>query len=241
MIYLNFAGGYNVLIHITGINRSIPLVKHGLAAGVKRFVLVHTTGIYSRYKAAGEEYRAIDSEVEKLCREASATITILRPTMIYGNLNDRNLSVFIRMVDKLRLFPIINGAKYELQPVWCGDLGRAYYQVLMNPKSTENKNYNLSGGSPIMLIDMLNEIGKQLGVNNTFISVPYRLAYFVAWIVYVLTFKRKDYREKVQRLVEPRVYSYEEATRDFGYHPLIFKDGIKTEIEMYKTKNKCEF
>lgn len=29
--------------------------------------------------------------------------------------------------------------------------------------------------------------------------------------------------------------------KSFGYHPLIFKDGIKTEIEMYKTKNKCEF
>lgn len=199
---------------------------------------MHTTGIYSKYKADGEEYRAIDAEVEKLCREANASLTILRPTMIYGNMRDGNVSVFIRMVDKLRLFPVVSGAKYELQPVWCGDLGKAYYQVLMNPESTENKNYNLSGGIQIMLIDMLKEIGKQLGVKNTFISVPYGLAYFGAWVIYCLTFKKKDYREKVQRLVEPRAYSHEDATRDFGYQSLNFEDGIQAEIEMYKGKEE---
>ena len=154
--------------------------------------------------------------------------------MIYGNLNDRNISTFIRMVDKLRIFPVVSGAKFLLQPVWCGDLGKAYYDVLVNPETTNNKNYVLSGKEPIFLIDILKEISKQLGVKNTFVSVPYWIAYIGACCICYCSLKKMDYREKVQRLVEPRAYSHEDATNDFGYNPLTFADGVKIEIEDYK-------
>ena len=42
--------------------------------------------------------------------------------MIYGSLDDQNMSVFIKMVDKLKIFPVINGGKYSLQPVHQEDL-----------------------------------------------------------------------------------------------------------------------
>lgn len=227
-------GEFDTMLHIMGISHSLNLVSAGIKKGVKRFILVHTTGIYSKYKAAGEQYRQIDAEVEKLCTQAGASLTILRPTMIYGNLNDRNISIFIRMVDKLRIFPVVSGAKFLLQPVWCGDLGKAYYDVLINPEITNNKNYVLSGKEPILLIDILKEIAQQLGVKNTFVSVPYWLAFSGACCIYYCSFKKMDYREKVQRLVEPRAYSYEEAAKDFGYSPLSFADGVKLEIEDYK-------
>lgn len=226
-------GGYDTLLHIAGIQRSVQIVSAALEAGVRRFILVHTTGIYSKYKEAGEGYRQIDAEVTKMCKEAGASLTILRPTMIYGTLTDGNISVFIKMVDKLRIFPVISGAKYELQPVWCKDLGKAFYDVLMHPEITDNKEYDLSGGKPILLIDIFKEIGSQLGVKNTFISVPYWIAYSGAVCIYVVSFGKIDFREKVQRMVEPRAYSYEKAANDFGYAPLEFKDGVKEEIKMY--------
>jgi len=227
-------GGYDTLLHIAGIQRSVQIVSAALEAGVKRFILVHTTGIYSKYKEAGEGYRQIDAEVTKMCKDAGAVLTILRPTMIYGDLKDGNISVFIKMVDKLRIFPVISGAKYELQPVWCGDLGKAFYDVLVNPEKTDNKEYDLSGGKAILLIDIFKEIGRQLGVKNTFVSCPYWIAYSGAWVIYILTLGKKDMREKVQRMVEPRAYSHDEAKADFGYKPLEFSEGVKEEIRLYK-------
>lgn len=227
-------GGYDTLLHIAGIQRSVQIVSAALEAGVKRFILVHTTGIYSKYKEAGEGYRQIDAKVTKMCHDAGATLTILRPTMIYGSLKDGNMSVFIKMVDKLRIFPVISGAKYELQPVWCKDLGKAFYDVLVNPEATDGKCYDLSGGKPILLIDIFKEIGSQLGVKNIFISVPYPIAYGGALILYFVSLGRKDFREKVQRMVEPRAYSHEEAKKDFGYNPCEFAEGIADEILEYK-------
>lgn len=231
-----FGGGYSVLLHIAGIGRSLDLVDTAVKYGVKRLILVHTTGIYSKYKAAGEAYRVIESKIEKIIENRDVKLTYLRPTMIYGNINDHNVAIFMKMVDKLRIFPVVDGAKYELQPVWCGDLGKAYYKVLMSPETAVKRNYNLSGGKPILLIDMFKVMAQYLGVKNKFISVPFWLAYSLAWIAYLLSFSTFDYREKVQRLVEPRTFEYTDAANDFGYSPLSFEDGIKMEIDEYIEK-----
>jgi nucleoside-diphosphate-sugar epimerase len=231
------AGNYEVLFHIAGIHWTPIVVQAAIKAGVTRIIVVHTTGIYSKYKSAGDGYRRIDEETKILCSRNGVLLTILRPTMIYGDLGDRNISIFIKMVDKLRVFPLVDGGIHELQPVWCKDLGDAYFQVLSNLSVTAGKEYNLSGGDEITFRDMLLEIQAQLGVKNVFFNLPYWVAYSAVFLVFVFSFGVWDLREKVQRLVEPRVYSHEAATRDFGYRPARFRDGIKSEIFLYKEKN----
>ena len=233
----------DMLLHIASVKLSPCVVPAALRGGVNNFILVHTTGIYSKYKAAGEEYRQIEARIQKLVEEYRSRgrdieMTILRPTMIYGDLQDKNVSVFIKMVDKLRIFPTVNGARYDLQPVWCKDLGDAYYDVMMNWKVTKNKEYILSGKEPIQLRTMFEVMAKQLGVKNIFISCPYPIAYVGACMIYILTLRKIDYREKVQRLVEPRAYSHQKATEDFGYNPVGFEDGVREEVEEYKTSSK---
>lgn len=235
----------DMLLHIASVKLSKYVVPTALKGGVDNFILVHTTGIYSKYKAAGEEYRQIEFGIHKLIEECknkdrNIAMTILRPTMIYGDLQDKNISVFIKMVDKLRIFPTVNGARYDLQPVWCKDLGDAYYDVMMKWDITKNKEYILSGEEPIQLREMFEVMAKQLGVKNIFISCPYPIAYAGACMIYILTLRKIDYREKVQRLVEPRAYSHEKATEDFGYNPVAFEVGVQDEMKMYKKDFRWE-
>ncbi len=227
----------DTVVHIAGISLSRNIVDAAVKNNVRRIILVHTTGIYSKYKKAGEEYRKIDAYVEQKCKEKGIILTILRPTMIYGNTSDNNVINFVKMVDKFPIMPVVKGAKFALQPVHYEDLAKAYYQVLINEETTANKNFNLSGGNEILLIEMLVEIGKNLGKKVKFFSCPYFIAYGGAWLLYLLTFTKKDYREKVQRLCEPRVYSYKDAQIAFGYSPRTFQEGIINEIKEYK-RNK---
>lgn len=229
---------YDTLLHIAGTRLTPLLSRAAVEHGVKRLILVHTTGIYSKYKRAAQVYVEKEAELRKFIKGKGVTLTILRPTMIYGNLEDKNVSQFIRMVDKLRIFPVVNGARYELQPVHARDLGKAYYSVLLQPDVTANKEYTLSGGEPIMLIDMLKVMGRYLKVKNVFVSIPFWFAYLGACVFYGVSFGKMDYREKVQRLCEPRTFSYEKAAEDFGYSPMPFPEGVKEEIEMYLQQKK---
>lgn len=227
--------GADTVVHIAWIKKSRAIVDAAVEAKVRRLILVHTTGIYSKYKEAGEAYRCIDEYVEKQCAAHGIVLTILRPTMIYGNIYDQNVIKFIRMVDRLPVMPIVDDARYALQPVHYKDLGRAYFDVLMHEEVTANKNYDLSGGEVIELRDMLSIIGKHLGKDVQFVSCPFPIAYASAWCLYGVTLGRVDYREKVQRLCEPRAYSHEAATRDFGYAPRTFREGIVDEVKEYLT------
>ncbi len=231
----------DMLFHIASVKLTMDIVPIAMEKGVDNIVMVHTTGIYSKYKKAGEEYRQTEAKIAALVEEyrnqgREIATTILRPTMVYGDLKDKNVATFIKMVDKYRLFPTVKGARYDLQPVWCKDLGDAYFEVMTHWEVTKNKEYILSGGKPIQLREMFIEIGKQLGVKNTFISCPYWIAYTGAWALYLVTFGKKDYREKVQRMIEPRAYSHDLAKEDFGYAPAEFAEGVKEEMEAYKQR-----
>ena len=236
----------DTLVHIAGIHWSREVADAAAKCKVRRMICVHTTGIYSKYKAAGEEYRHIDEYVCDVCERSGIVLNILRPTMIYGCCSDRNVVTFIKMVDKLPIMPVVNGARYELQPVHYADLGKAYYDVLTREESVtlrENhdgcelirgKDYVLSGGEVLMLRGMLLRIGELMGKRVKFISVPCPIAITGAVCVYGITFGKVDLREKVQRLCEPRAYAHDAASADFGYAPRTFRDGVVDEVSEYR-------
>ncbi len=226
--------GVDTVVHISSIFYSAALIKAAIENSVKRVILVHTTGIYSKFKIASEEYKNIELTIKKIMEDKRPSIGViyLRPTMIYGCINDRNLIVFIKMIDKLRIFPVIDRGKNLLQPVNGRDLGKAYYQILMN-KEIMNGDYILSGEKPIAMIDMFKLISSILKKKTIFINVPLVLGVFMAKCLKVCTFGKVDFIEKVQRMGEDRSFSHEAAKKDFGYSPMPFVEGLKLEVNEY--------
>ncbi|MEK5418902.1 SDR family oxidoreductase [Paenibacillus sp. FSL L8-0708] len=227
----------DTVMHIAGIQRSMVLMEAAVNNGVQRAILVHTTGIYSKFKTASEEYKNIETAIEKIVNKSGKiNITILRPTMIYGNLCDLNISKFINMVNKLRIFPVIDRGYSLIQPVNARDLGKAYYQVLSMPVELAKKEYILSGENPIGMIDTLKLISGNLNKKTVFISVPLSFGVFLAKSLKIVTIGKVDYIERVQRMGENRSFSHEDATKDFGYNPMPFSEGIRIEVEQYKRR-----
>lgn len=225
----------DTILEIYNIRYSLNVLKAALNNKVKRIIFVHTTGIFSKFKMASAEYKEIESKVIAEAK-GKIDITILRPTMIYGDICDHNISKFIKMMDKMRIYPLIAGGKAKIQPVNARDLGRAYYKVLMNPERTKNKSYNLSGEKEITIREMLELILKKLNKRTLFITIPMFIATPAAYILKFITFGKVNIVEKVLRMNETRVFSNEEARRDFGYTTLNFEKGIEEEIEQYKNK-----
>lgn len=223
------------VLHIYNIHHSPSIIQMAIKKKVKRAILVHTTGIYSKFKYASEEYKIIEKQVEEIVGKYNSNlmVTILRPTMIYGDLEDNNVSKFIKMTDNFRLMPVINRGENLIQPVNASDLGIAYYQVLTNPVKTMNKQYNLSGEKQIKILDFLKFISKQLNKKTLYINVPLNLGVLISKVIKALTLNKINYIEKVQRMGENRNYSHENAIKDFGYNPLPLEKGIEDSVKKY--------
>lgn len=226
--------GVETVVHIASIFFSRTVMEAAIKNQVKRAIFVHTTGIYSKYKSASEEYQSIERDIQEMIKTNGSDIqlTYLRPTMIYGYLNDRNMIVFIKMVDKLRLFPIISGGKNLLQPVHGRDLGRAYYQVLMS-EQLKTGDFILSGERAITLKEMFVLISGFLNKKTHFVHVPMFLAVFGAKLVKLFSINKFDYVEKVLRMGENRHFDHENATKAFGYQPMSFDSGLESEVKEY--------
>jgi uncharacterized protein YbjT (DUF2867 family) len=232
--------GVDTVMHIYNIHHSPMIVQSAIKNKVKRAILIHTTGIYSEFKYASEGYKKIEQKIKELKSHTKCPtkITILRPSMIYGDLCDRNMSKFIKMIDKLRIMPVINGGNSLIQPVNARDLGKAFFTVLMSPEESVGEAYDLSGERPIRMIDAFKLISKELNKKTVFITVPLSLGVLMARVIKTLTLGRIDYIERVQRMGEDRNYSHDNATSDFGYNPMPFEKGIQIEVQEYLEKNR---
>lgn len=227
--------GIDNVMHIYNIHHSLIIVDAAIEKKVERVILVHTTGIYSQFKYASQEYKDIEKQVIKRTSvvDCPTEITILRPTMIYGDLCDSNMSKFIKMIDKFRVMPIINRGSSLIQPVNARDLGKALYEVLVRPTKTTGKAYDLSGERPLEMIEVFKMISKELGKKTLFISVPLGFGIALAKILKTITLGKIDYVERVQRMGENRSYSHNKAKEDFDYAPMSFEEGIKIEVSQY--------
>jgi uncharacterized protein YbjT (DUF2867 family) len=227
--------GVNTVLHIYNIHHSLTIVQAAIDHNVQRAILVHTTGIYSQYKSASGEYMRIESEVIKKAKN-KLVLTILRPSMIYGDMCDHNMSKFIKMIDKIKIFPLINSGRSLIQPVNARDLANAYYDVLLNSEATANKQYDLTGDKPLSIKEALTLISIKLNKKVIFISVPLKLSVFAAYILKLITIGKVDIIEKVLRMGEDRAYNHEMAQKDFGFTPMPFAKGIAIEINEYRQK-----
>ena len=228
--------GVNEIVHIVNIRHTLKVLNAAIKNDVKRVVSVHTTGIFSKFRTASKEYVIIEAEIAELLSKNDISMTILRPTMIYGDVCDRNISKFIKMIDRFRVFPVINHGKSLIQPVNARDLGKAYYSVLMMPIEKAKSEYILSGEKLITMLDAFNLISKNLGKKTIFISFPLRFGVIMAKVLKVISLGKMDYIEKVQRMSEDRIFSHQEAKTDFGYRPESFEVGIAREVKEYLGK-----
>lgn len=220
--------GVEGVIHLVNIRFSPQVIEACNIAGVKRVLIITTTGVFSKYRECSEEY----AELEKLIVDSELEYTLVRPTMIYGNQRDRNIHKLVKVIDKYPLVPVVGSGEGLMQPVYAKDLADAVARAFLNEKSI-GKAYNVAGMKPIKYRDILKLIVDELGKKRSFIRVPFSLALAAGFIAEKFTNGIVTV-EKVKRLNEDKVFEYSEAERDLDFSPLSFEEGLKLEIRALK-------
>ena len=222
----------DIVMHIYNIRYSLNMLKAATDNNVSRLVMVHTTGIYSKYKMASGEYKKIECQIDNFLEKSNVDVTILRPTMIFGDLCDHNIHKFIKMVDKFPLMPEIDHGLGKIRPVNARDLAKVYYTVCTTMRLPELR-YDISGEMSLTLHQLFDMIGTYLGKEVHYCSCPMWIGTFLARCLKIVTFGKIDLVEKILRMGEDRDYDHVKATRDFGYAPESFQIGLKREVEQY--------
>lgn len=203
------------------------LLNHLLKNGMTRLVAFSSTSLFTKGESETDEEREVvrelaagEKSIIEFCNSHDIAWTILRPTLIYDEGHDENVTRMAAMIRKLGMFPVCAPANGLRQPVHARDLAVAALTAAMTPR-TRNKAYNLPGGETMTYRAMAEQIFKALGRKPRVIAVPewaWRLGFAVLDFVQPGK-KLKRNIGMVTRMNQDLCFDPAPAIADFGYAP----------------------
>lgn len=146
--------------------------------GMTRLVVFSSTSRFSKtFSTEPEERRIADllaaseARIMAFCAVHNVGVTILRPTLIYDEGRDQNISRIAKFIDKFGLFAVCGKAKGLRQPVHARDLATAALQALKSD-AARDRAYDLSGGETLTYRDMVARILRPKAISRILFHYP---------------------------------------------------------------------
>jgi uncharacterized protein YbjT (DUF2867 family) len=208
-----------------GFGHAPAIVAATGATAIDRAVFVSTTAVTTALPAHSKGIRL---DAEQRIRESGLKWTILRPTMIYGAPEDRNLSRLLTLLPRVPLLPVPGGGRQLQQPVHVADVADAVLTAVERPAAA-GRNYDVAGPQPLSFAQLLRECARAVGSRTRFVPLPLTPLVAAAHGYELLSARPRIRAEQLRRLAEDKVFAIDEAARDLGYAPRPFTDGIRAE------------
>lgn len=198
--------------------------------GAQAIIAISST---SRYGKAGSEdphERSVAAKLElaednlmRWGRECGVSITLLRPTLIYDGIHDKNITRIARLIRRFGVFPIASPGKGLRQPIHADDVAQAIIGTFGNT-AVGDKALNIGGGEILPYHLMVERIFQALGRKPRLLTLPANLL----GCSFQLASKLGILREKsfgfavFQRMNEDLVFDCAEGLQLLGYTPREF-------------------
>lgn len=152
--------GLDVVVSLGPIDAFADWFAAAAPAGL-RVVALGSTGRVDKRESSDPAERALAERLQvaettlfEAARLRDAAVTVLRPTLLYGNGRDRSLSPLIALARRWRVVPLPWSAQGRRQPVHVDDVAGAVLACMHKP-ATAGKAYDLPGGETLPFDAML--------------------------------------------------------------------------------------
>lgn len=224
---LDALDGAEAVVGVSHIRHAPTLVRACTVRGVTRGVFFSSTRLISKVPSSTVQ-EVIAGETAVI--ESKLHFTLLRPTMIYGPGDDRNVSRIRRHVQTHRFIPVFGSGERLQQPVFVRDVAQAVPRVLCRA-STIRKTYVLAGPRPISYVDMIDAVAAAAGRWIVKVYLPIWASAWAAGVYERFSSAPRITAEQVRRFNEDKVFDIGEARQDFGYDPVPFEEGLRLSNE----------
>jgi len=195
------------------------------ASGAQRVVALSSTSRFTKIGSGDAAENAIaakliesEARLQAWAEGQGIEWVVLRPTLIYGQGQDKNISEIARFMRRFGFFPLLGSAQGLRQPIHVEDVAAACVAALQAPEAA-NRAYNLSGGETLTYREMVARVFAALGRPARLVTVPlwaFRLA--VAMLRRLPRYRHWS-AAMAERMNQDLVFDHAEAARDLGLKP----------------------
>lgn len=202
----------------------LPLLK---ARGMQRLVAFSSTSRFTKESSPEPSERAVakaladaEAAVEAFCAEHGVAWTILRPTLIYAEGRDGNVSRLASLIRRFKVLPLSGTGEGLRQPVHADDLAAGAIAAATAPAAFDRA-YALVGGETLPYREMARRVFEGLGRHPAILVLP-------PWLFsLLLTLARPFFPGATAamgaRMSQDLTFDSSDAVRDFGWRPRDFR------------------
>jgi nucleoside-diphosphate-sugar epimerase len=201
------------------------------AKGMERLVAFSSTSVSAKASSPDPYEQDVvrrlaegEAALERFCEANGVAWTILRPTLIYAEGQDQNVSRLAAMIRKLGFLPLAGRGEGLRQPVHADDLAAAAIAAALSP-SAEGKAYDLPGGETLSYRAMAERVFEGLGRRPAILALPqglWTLAFALARPLLPGATAQMG-----ARMSADLTFDGGPAARDFGWSPRPFRPDFR--------------
>jgi nucleoside-diphosphate-sugar epimerase len=198
-----------------------------LTPSLKRVVAFTSTSIVTKIESEISAERELlqrladgERRLIAICERRGIGWTILRPTLIYAEGKDGNVSRLARLIGRFGVLPLMGSGAGLRQPVHAEDLAIGAIQAAASAAAM-NKTYALPGGETLSYREMAGRVFDALGRRRCIVAAPpwmWRTAFAVA-----KPFFPNANVAMGNRMTKDMVFDAAPAVADFGWAPRRFR------------------
>ncbi|MEN9373823.1 MAG: hypothetical protein RIR79_1375 [Pseudomonadota bacterium] len=199
------------------------------AHGTRRIVVLSSTSRFTKVNSTVSSDAIVvdqlvqgEDKLQAWAANVGAEWVVLRPTLIYGNGHDKNLTEIARFIQRFGFFPFIGKGKGLRQPIRTEDVAQACVSALCRT-TIANRAYNIAGQEVLTYRDMVTRIFHTLKCKPRFLSIPRSLFQLALLVVRILPRYRSWSIAMADRMNKDMTFDWTEAKNDLGFSPRPFQ------------------
>jgi uncharacterized protein YbjT (DUF2867 family) len=164
------SAGADALLNLAslGFGHAGTIVGAARAAGLRRAVFVSTTAVTTTLNAPSKRTRLA---AEETVETSGLDWTIIRPTMIYGGPDDRNMCRLLTLLRRSPVIPLPDGGRGLHQPIHVDDLADVLLRAVESDVAV-GRRYDVAGPRALPLREIVDEAAAAVGRRVVCVPVP---------------------------------------------------------------------
>lgn len=236
-----YSGGPWAQVHAVNVEGSDTVFRAAATAGIGRGVHLSSVAVYGgAFEGADEEFsldraplhprehyarskREAEAVVSRRARESGMAVSILRPSVLYGERDRLFIPTVVRVLD----WPcqiLLGSGRTPIPAVYAGNLADAIVATLRSPLPEGARAFNLGGDHPLSQRHLYTELARVLGKRARLVPLPAALVVSFARIgeafgLRVPGAEELSLRRAASLAVRPNPYRSTRLRAELGWTP----------------------
>jgi len=201
------------------------LIEAAKKAKIKKVILFSSAAVTSIRQDA---YAKTKSDQEKILKKSNLNYSILRPSMIYGPGDTKNIGWLIKFIKIMPIIPLPARGEFGRQPVYVNDICEVVLRLLS--KNYSQKIFEIHGYEYLTLKRMVSSIIKALKITRVVLSIPVSSLLFSVALQEKILPNPKFTKDQIKSLISKEKFKGDSWWKTFGIIPTRFEAGIREMI-----------